>query len=108
MRSRVGNPHNLGEAGSLGRAVLMEGGLAEEIAPVLRSVRSEGATTLRSITHALNRRGINRRVEVPCILPPWPISCPGLSPSYRREFKFAHLDRRLYGMQRSGVCVIES
>jgi hypothetical protein len=57
------NPHNLDEAGSLGRAVLIERAavLAKEIAPVLRSVRLEGATTLRSIAHALNRRGISKR-----------------------------------------------
>ena len=60
MGETLGNPHNLGEAGSLGRAVLIERAvvLAKEIAPVLRSVRLEGATTLRSIAYALNRRGI--------------------------------------------------
>jgi DNA invertase Pin-like site-specific DNA recombinase len=56
----LGNPHNLAKAGLLGRAVLMESAevLAHSLAPVLRSVRSEGATTLRSIAQALNRRGI--------------------------------------------------
>jgi DNA invertase Pin-like site-specific DNA recombinase len=60
MGVTLGNPHNLAEAGSLGRAVLIERAvaLAEDIAPVLRSIRIEGATTLRSIAHALNRRGI--------------------------------------------------
>jgi DNA invertase Pin-like site-specific DNA recombinase len=60
MGVTLGNPQNLAEAGSLGRAVLIERStaLAREIAPVLRSVRIEGATTLRSIAHALNRRGI--------------------------------------------------
>ena len=53
-------PVNLAEAGYLGRARLVESAadLALRIAPVLRAVRSEGATTLRSIAHALNRRGI--------------------------------------------------
>ena len=56
----LGNPHILAEAGLLGRAILIERAtaLAEEIAPVLRSVRIGGATTLRSIAHALNRQGI--------------------------------------------------
>src|SRR5258705_9153454 len=56
----LGNPHNLAKAGLLGRAVLMESAevLAHSLAPVLRSVRAEGATTLRSIAQALNRRGI--------------------------------------------------
>jgi DNA invertase Pin-like site-specific DNA recombinase len=60
MGVTLGNPHNLTEAGSLGRAILIERAtaLAEEIAPVLRSVRIGGATTLRSIAHALNRQGI--------------------------------------------------
>jgi 3-deoxy-D-arabino-heptulosonate 7-phosphate (DAHP) synthase len=31
---------------------------AQPLAPVLRAVRSEGATTLRSVAEALNRRGV--------------------------------------------------
>jgi DNA invertase Pin-like site-specific DNA recombinase len=56
----LGNPSNLAEAGSVGRATLIEGaeGLAGRLVPVLRAVRSEGAITLRSIAKALNRRGI--------------------------------------------------
>src|SRR3982074_1754329 len=56
----LGNPHNLIQAGSLGRAVLIERAedLAYRLAPAVRLVRSEGATTLRSIAQALNRRGI--------------------------------------------------
>src|SRR3979490_2273078 len=56
----LGNPHNLIQAGSLGRAVLIERAedLAHRLAPAVRLVRSEGATTLRSIAQALNRRGI--------------------------------------------------
>jgi DNA invertase Pin-like site-specific DNA recombinase len=56
----LGNPHNLAHAGSLGRVALIESAddLAHGLAPVLRAVRAEGATTLRSIANALNRRGI--------------------------------------------------
>ena len=56
----LGNPRNLGQAGELGRAALMQGAddLAQRLAPVLRAVRSEGANTLRSTADALNRRGI--------------------------------------------------
>jgi len=56
----LGNPVNLAEAGYLGRVTLIESAddLAHSLAPVLRAVRSEGATTLRSIAQALNRRGI--------------------------------------------------
>jgi DNA invertase Pin-like site-specific DNA recombinase len=56
----LGNPHNLTQAGFLGRAALIESAevFAERLLPVLRAVRSEGATTLRSIALALNHRGI--------------------------------------------------
>jgi DNA invertase Pin-like site-specific DNA recombinase len=56
----LANPVNLAEAGYLGRVTLIESAddLAHSLAPVLRAVRSEGATTLRSIAQALNRRGI--------------------------------------------------
>ena len=56
----LGNPVNLAEAGSLGRATLVESAedRAHELAPVLRAVRSEGAKTVRSIAHALNCRGL--------------------------------------------------
>jgi DNA invertase Pin-like site-specific DNA recombinase len=56
----LGNPNNLAQAGSLGRATLIESAeeLAHRLAPVLRAVRSEGATTLRSIAQALKCRGI--------------------------------------------------
>jgi DNA invertase Pin-like site-specific DNA recombinase len=56
----LGNPHNLAHAGNLGRVTLIESAeaIAHGLTPVLRAVRSEGATTLRSIAHALNRRGI--------------------------------------------------
>jgi DNA invertase Pin-like site-specific DNA recombinase len=58
--ARLGNSVNLAEAGSLGRSILIESAqdFAHRLAPVLRAVRSEGATTLRSIAQALNLRGI--------------------------------------------------
>jgi DNA invertase Pin-like site-specific DNA recombinase len=56
----LGNPRNLAEAGSLGRAALI--GVADKfvvsLAPILRAARSEGATTLRAMAQVLNRRGI--------------------------------------------------
>jgi DNA invertase Pin-like site-specific DNA recombinase len=56
----LGNRRNLVQAGELGRAALVEGAdeLAQKLAPVLRAVRSEGASTLRSVAEALNRRGV--------------------------------------------------
>jgi len=56
----LGNPANLAEAGSLGRVTLVESAndFAHLLAPALRAIRTEGATTLRSIAQALNRRGI--------------------------------------------------
>jgi DNA invertase Pin-like site-specific DNA recombinase len=56
----LGNPVNLAEAGSLGRVTLVESAndFAHLLAPALRAIRSEGATTLRSIAQALNRRGV--------------------------------------------------
>jgi DNA invertase Pin-like site-specific DNA recombinase len=55
----LGNPHNLAQAGDLGRTVLIEGAnrFVESLAPVIQSIRSEGATTLRATAEALNRRG---------------------------------------------------
>jgi DNA invertase Pin-like site-specific DNA recombinase len=56
----LGNPVNLVQAGSLGRVTLVESAndFAHLLAPALRAIRTEGATTLRSIAQALNRRGI--------------------------------------------------
>src|ERR1700716_1897587 len=55
----LGNPHNLAQAGNLGRAVLIEGAdrFVESLVPVVQTIRSEGATTLRAMAQALNRRG---------------------------------------------------
>ena len=56
----LGNRRNLAQAGDRGRAGLIAGAddFAQRLAPVLRAVRSEGATTLRSVAEALNRRGV--------------------------------------------------
>jgi DNA invertase Pin-like site-specific DNA recombinase len=56
----LGNPRNLPVAGALGRTALIESAedLAQRMAPILRAVRSEGSTTLRSMAEALNRRGV--------------------------------------------------
>jgi DNA invertase Pin-like site-specific DNA recombinase len=56
----LGNCVNLAQAGSLGRVTLIESAddFAQSLTPVLRAIRSEGATTLRSIAQGLNRRGI--------------------------------------------------
>ncbi len=56
----LGNPRNLAQAGSIGRAILIEGAdrLAENLVPVVRAIRSEGSTTLRAMAQALNRRGL--------------------------------------------------
>src|SRR6266404_6218597 len=55
----LGNPHNLAQAGNLGRVVLIEGAdrFVESLMPVVQTIRSEGATTLRAMAQALNRRG---------------------------------------------------
>ena len=55
----LGNPHNLAQAGNLGRAVLIEGAdrFVESLVPVVQTIRSEGTTTLRAMAQALNRRG---------------------------------------------------
>jgi DNA invertase Pin-like site-specific DNA recombinase len=56
----LGNPHNLADAGSLGRAALIDGAdkFVGSLAPIVRAARSEGATTLRAMAQALNRRGV--------------------------------------------------
>ena len=56
----LGNPHNLAHAGSLGRAALIDGAdkFVGALLPVLRAAQPEGATTLRALARALNRRGI--------------------------------------------------
>jgi DNA invertase Pin-like site-specific DNA recombinase len=83
----LGNPHNLAQAGSLGRAALIGGAelLAHRLAPALRSIKAEGATRLDQSLRLLIAEvsslpvaglGIRRRL---------PISCPGPRAFYRRE-----------------------
>ena len=56
----LGNPINLDFAGASGRAmsVAAANGFARSLAPVLHSIRAEGALTLRAMAVSLNRRGI--------------------------------------------------
>jgi DNA invertase Pin-like site-specific DNA recombinase len=56
----LGNPRNLAEAGSLGRQALIDraDAFVEKLAPLVQAIRFEGATTLRAMAQALNRRGI--------------------------------------------------
>jgi DNA invertase Pin-like site-specific DNA recombinase len=56
----LGNPVNLDQAGASGRAVSIAtaDGFARNLAPVLHSVRAEGALTLRAMAASLNRRGV--------------------------------------------------
>src|SRR5712691_9926497 len=58
--ARLGNPHNLNHASSIGRAALID--VADEFAssltPVVQAIRASGALTLASMTIELNRRGI--------------------------------------------------
>jgi DNA invertase Pin-like site-specific DNA recombinase len=56
----LGNPTNLALAGATGRAVSAATAdqFAQMIAPVLQSIRVEGAVTLRAMAASLNRRGI--------------------------------------------------
>ena len=57
------NPHNLAQAGNLGRAALIDGAdeFVQSLVPVVRAARSEGATTLRAMAQALNSRGVKSR-----------------------------------------------
>jgi DNA invertase Pin-like site-specific DNA recombinase len=56
----LGNPRNLAEASSYGRATLIQNAdsFAAHLAPVLHAIRSEGLTTLRAMAEALNKRGV--------------------------------------------------
>ena len=58
----LGNRANLAEAGSLGKPTLIGAAddLAHKLESVLRTIRSEGATTLRSMALELNGRQIPR------------------------------------------------
>src|SRR3981081_2629309 len=56
----LGNPRNLGEAGSLGRVAqqIEANRFASNIMPVIKSIQSAGTTGMVSIAQALNDRGI--------------------------------------------------
>jgi DNA invertase Pin-like site-specific DNA recombinase len=58
--ARLGNPRNLGHAGSIGRAALIDvaGEFASGLLPVIQAIRAAGALTLASMAMELNRRGI--------------------------------------------------
>jgi DNA invertase Pin-like site-specific DNA recombinase len=55
----LGNPSNLKVAGTLGRVALCQAAdqFAHVLGPIIETLHSEGATTLRSIAAELNRRG---------------------------------------------------
>jgi DNA invertase Pin-like site-specific DNA recombinase len=57
---KLGNPRNIAQAGELGRSVQVA--TADEfvagVMPIIEGIRNTGATTLESITQALNQRGI--------------------------------------------------
>jgi DNA invertase Pin-like site-specific DNA recombinase len=57
---RLGNPSNLGEAGAIGRQVLIEeaDAFAANILPIVESLQSVGITDLRRLASALNARGV--------------------------------------------------
>jgi DNA invertase Pin-like site-specific DNA recombinase len=58
---KLGNPRNIAQAGELGRSVQVA--TADEfvagVMPIIEGIRNTGATTLESITQALNQRGIS-------------------------------------------------
>ncbi len=58
--ARLGNPHNLDYAGSLGRAAVARAAdeFASGLIPVVQAIRATGALTLASMATALNGRGI--------------------------------------------------
>ena len=57
--ARLGNPRNLEIAGAAGRAALCQAAdqFAAGLATVIRTIRAEGASSLRSMAAELNRRG---------------------------------------------------
>ena len=58
--SKLGNPTNIGEAGDMGRATLAATAdeHARSLLPLLRAIKTEGATTLAAITTAFNERRV--------------------------------------------------
>jgi DNA invertase Pin-like site-specific DNA recombinase len=57
---RLGNPHNIAQAGELGRNVqtAVANEFVASVMPTIEAIRGAGATTLEAITQALNQRGI--------------------------------------------------
>jgi len=57
---KLGNPTNIRIAGEIGRTSLIEtaGDHARSLLPLLRSLRSEGVTTIGAITRSLNQRRV--------------------------------------------------
>ena len=58
--SRLGNPSNIADAGSTGRASLIAAAneYARSLLPLLRTLRNEGTVTIGAITRSLNERKI--------------------------------------------------
>jgi DNA invertase Pin-like site-specific DNA recombinase len=58
--ARLGNPRNVAQVGDLGRSVqtATADAFVAGLIPVIQAIRSTGATTLESMTQALNQRGI--------------------------------------------------
>jgi DNA invertase Pin-like site-specific DNA recombinase len=58
--ARLGNPHNLDQAGCRGRVVLVRAAdeFASGLIPVLQTIRATGASSLAAIATELNRQGI--------------------------------------------------
>jgi DNA invertase Pin-like site-specific DNA recombinase len=58
--ARLGNPHNLDYAGSLGRVALARAAdeFASGLIPIIQAIRANGALTLASMATELNGRGI--------------------------------------------------
>ena len=58
--ARLGNPTNLAEAGATGAARTAEGAqrFAENVAPIIREIRTSGVSSLRGVAAVLNARGV--------------------------------------------------
>jgi DNA invertase Pin-like site-specific DNA recombinase len=58
--AKLGNPRNLADAGSMGRQTLISSAdaFAAGLLPLMKSLRSSGATTLDALTRGLNERGV--------------------------------------------------
>src|SRR5215211_954517 len=58
--ARLGNPTNLGVAGSIGRTAqaLAADEFAVDLVPIIQAIRNTGANTLSAIANALNGRGV--------------------------------------------------